>query len=366
MKTQMKIVYMLFFTTILAHGEELYYRVLRDTGLYENKIAEAFDSSTKNNSTIKQGSEVVFYEKRSYPTISKTEKGINVMRGLYSYFGDTYFMICNDLIPKETEDTFAQSFLSELNADDRKTWVPAYYADVLSSLERNNVLKYEPYWAERYDPYERYIVEVPWYECFAEYFDGTDRLYVANSAMLINSGIDKLTIKNIKRTDAGYIVVVKRHINDHQFDSDSLDWSYVDGKELFNLILRIDGDYMDVYLEDMQHKLQTYIFVDQKFLKEMQNLLSENRADFSGIIWPRRANGSMDYPPPKPTQTAVTEQPEIVDTTDYEEAAGPGPVEETVGRQTAAGFPWVIIVIIAGIVVIGGATAFVVILRKKK
>jgi hypothetical protein len=364
-----KIIYMLIFTTMAAHGEDLYYRVLRDTGLYEYITSTTFDSSTKNNNSIRQGNEVILHEDNGfYPTVSKTENGNNVMIGVYSYSGDDYFMVCNDLIPRETEDTFALSFLSELNSDDRKTWVPAYYADVLRSLERDSVLKHEPYWAERYDPYERYIVDVPWYECFAGYLDTTDCLYIANSVILVNSGIDKLVVKNINKTDSGYFVNAKRLVDKYKFDSDSLDWSYVEGKELFNVILHIDGDYMDVYLEDMRHKLQTYIFVDQRFLKEMQNLLAENRADLSGIIWPRRADGSMDYPPPQPAQASVTEQPETADVppADYGEAAESDPVEETVGQQSGARFPWVIVLVIAGIALVGGGLTAFVVLRKKK
>jgi hypothetical protein len=73
----------------------------------------------------------------------------------------------------------------------------------------------------------------------------------------------------------------------------------------------------------------------------------------------------MDYPPPQPTQ--VTEQPDVVDTplVDYEKAAGSVSVDEPVGQQSGAGFPWVVVAVVAGIAVIGGAVGFVV-LRKKK
>jgi hypothetical protein len=207
-------------------------------------------------------------------------------------------------------------------------------------------------------------VDIPWYECFAEYFDVTDRLYIANSAILINGGIDKLAIKNVKKTDTGYIVTVKRFIIDYEFDSDSLNWSYIDGKELFTMILRIDGDYMDVYLEDMQHRLQTYILVNQQFLKAMQNLLFENRADITEVQWPRRADGSMDYPPPQLTQTAP-EQPETAatDTPQAEDAAAVTPARETVAQQPGTVLPLIIVLIVAGIAVVAGVVFMI---RRKR
>jgi hypothetical protein len=182
---------------------------------------------------------------------------------------------------------------------------------------------------------------------------------------MIYAGIhNTFLVKNIFKAEYGYKVTCLGPYEIYPKAGPSFDWSAYPGGEV-NLLLYVDGEYIDMYFNDTEHKFGTLVRVKEEFIRQYESLMETNTCDLTNVVWPRRADGSMDYPPPQPTQAAVTEQPETADIIDYEEVAEPDPVEETVGRS-AAEFPWVIMAIIAGIVVIGGAMAFVVILRKKK
>jgi len=65
------------------------------------------------------------------------------------------------------------------------------------------------------------------------------------------------------------------------------------------MIFLPDGDYMDVYLDNINNKFATFTKVDIAFLEELEILVKKNNININRLIhWPRRADGTMDYPPP--------------------------------------------------------------------
>lgn len=69
--------------------------------------------------------------------------------------------------------------------------------------------------------------------------------------------------------------------------------------EKYQLDIKPDGGYLDVYLNNK--KLATYVSASNEMFDEYKNLMNKNTCDLSRIPhWPKRADGSMDYP--KPTE----------------------------------------------------------------
>jgi hypothetical protein len=274
--------------------------------------------------------------------------------------GIVYITPVDYLLPLDTREMLSTDITINHDHSNVELWVPSYYADVINSKNRNTLVNYESSWL----PYE---IELQggiyyWYEDYNILTGG--EVLIFNSAIRFG-GPNSFLIKEIDKTVYGYRITCiesKRYNTKHT----GANFNWFKGNEVyFDLLMYIDGDYIDLYINSTSQKFGTIMKVGKEFATQFESLIKTNTCDLTNVMWPRRADGSMDYPPPQSTQTAVTEQPEIVDIADYEEATEPDPVEETVGRQTVTGFPWVIIVIIAGIVVIGGATAFVV-LRKKR
>ncbi|MCL2853724.1 MAG: SH3 domain-containing protein [Defluviitaleaceae bacterium] len=289
------LVFFLAATAELFSGE-LYFITIRETMLYE-PVYSTFDLSQHAIATIPRGTRVSTTSARPTLLKSETSDGTHIIRGAFLYNSDIYFIDSNDLVPANTGDTFAPSFISELNSDDRKTWVPSWYATVLQSMDRDTVLSEERFWRE-YDPWSMVDYWQEWYDRFSTMFP-VNELDISNSAIVIDENIG-LSIKNIARMENGYVVTVRfARAHPTYFMGDISSWDIVRGKEFFDMILIVDGDYMDVYLESTDHRFMTFVHVDQAFLGEMKSLVKTNHADLSNItFWPRRTDGSMDIPPP--------------------------------------------------------------------
>jgi hypothetical protein len=244
-------------------------------------------------------------------------------------------------------------------------WVPVYYCEVLVSRDRETLTTFEPHLLEYNtgDTFE-YGIPMRWY--LHTYTHISSGMYMFYNSMIYAGIHNTFLVKNIFKVEYGYKVTCLGPYEIYPKAGPNFDWSLYSGGEI-DLLLYVDGEYIDMYFNDKTHKFGTVVRVQEEFIRQYEALMETNTCDLTNVVWPRRADGSMDYPPPQSTQAAVTEQPETIDIppAGYEEAAGFDPVEETVEQQPETRFPWVIIVIIAGIVLAGGATAFVV-LRKKK
>jgi hypothetical protein len=166
-------------------------------------------------------------------------------------------------------------------------------------------------------------------------------------------------------------------------------WEYVKDKEYFDLLLYIDGDYLDMYIDNTSRKFGTLVRVKDEFIKQFLSLMTlpaaeqrgsvvlqgmdimrvhtpskqivagskspqrggvwtrlrikTNTCDLTSVIWPRRADGSMDYPPPQLTQV-VPGQPEVVTTppAEYDDVVTVTPEWETVTQEPGMALPLII------------------------
>ncbi|MDR1583007.1 MAG: hypothetical protein LBS55_07100 [Prevotellaceae bacterium] len=265
--------------------------------------------------------------------------------------------IDTDLITNEELETLPSELINTI-------WTHSYYLDVLRSRRRETLLRYEPFWGMHHDSkYQDTYGEggLLWYNVALASKINLKNTFITVDDMTLNI-IQFLNEKTVVFTNS-ISIYSKCLYKDIIFEEAELPTKFqMNESYVFHMI--IDGDYLEVLMNN--EKLFTLFKVTDDFEKTYKRLIEDNDYFDYGFQWPRRADGSMDYPPPQPTQATATEQPEVVDIADYGEAAEPDPVEETVGRQQATtGFPWVAVLVIAGVALVGGLTAFVV-LRKKK
>ena len=71
------------------------------------------------------------------------------------------------------------------------------------------------------------------------------------------------------------------------------------------IILRFDGDYLEVYLNNLTDYYDTFCKVDNETLNQYNNLIQANKCDLSPVTWPRHADGSCDYDGSKKAHTAT-------------------------------------------------------------
>ena len=279
----------LFFTiTVVSFSESLEFTTIQKTMLYSTTGAGYFTPSRDSLFEIDAGIRVNHVQKP--PSLGLFDnREFAVILSCFEYNNKNYFINCADLIPANTIDRFESVFISELNSSNRKTWVPEYYPRVLQSMDINTILLFDSYW-KNFDPYRygSHGERVEWYEIFNDFFP-LNTFLVSNSAIVYNKLIG-FVIRSITKTSNGYIVNVKINNDESGFWNDDLDWDMIREKEFFNMILLIDGDYMDVYIDDPEHKLTTFVLVEQILLEELQSLGLSGKADLSRVTsWPRRA-----------------------------------------------------------------------------
>ena len=276
-------VVMLFTITTALFSEDFEFVAIRRTMLYSTTGPGFFDPSRDALFEIEAGTRVRYLQGRNIRQVMRRDtNGFSMINRTFEYNGRRYLINTADLIPSNTIDTFNPALICDLNSDDRKTWVPWYFPAVLQSMERDTVLLFDRYWSEVYDPHSPgFYRRREWYESFFSLFVHPDNeiffylfprpfntLHISNAALVYNTSIGFI-IKNIQRISNGYIVTVKfDRVNWHEVRMiDDLNWDMVFGKEFFDMILQIDGDYMDVFLVDTDQKFTSFVRVDKFFYR---------------------------------------------------------------------------------------------------
>ena len=164
-------------------------------------------------------------------------------------------------------------------------------------------MKYEQAWVDWSIEQVKHEMH-EWYE--SSFFDDFESLVFYDAVILIG-GLRRnmFFITDIAPFKTGYRITMS---GDRDFALPSLHYGspsmslpfppWSDRRD-FDLIFIPDGDYMDAYLDDPGNHFATFAKVDVNVLEELHMLMLNNTVDVSRItFWPRRADGSMDYPPP--------------------------------------------------------------------
>ena len=188
-----------------------------------------------------------------------------------------------------------------------KHWIFSYYLEIIANNNGEALFNNEPFWQ---NDYETYALRNDGYSShWSLRFSPTcffiqDKLTHVYDVPLKDSFL--LVHKSQEKTNNTITlqVICTGKSNRNQPEHPFLDFA---NNNEYLLLFKIDGDYMDVYLNDESNKIFTLIGVDENYIDIIQNITRKNTelytnsleiTDFSKVFWPRRADGSMDYPPP--------------------------------------------------------------------
>jgi hypothetical protein len=205
-----------------------------------------------------------------------------------------------------------------------------------------------------------------WFD-FEDYGIDDGRFVFYSSAMNFNRKCNFL-IADINKISGGYVVKCISHYRGGVLPvDDNFAWDLIDDKKEITLLLLPDGDYMEIYVENKSSHFGTIVRVKEEFIKQYESLVETNTCDLTNVIWPRRADGSTDYPLPQLTQ-AVPKQPETVaidkPPDEYEDTAEVVPAGETAVQQPGIGLPLIMVFAAAGIAIAAGVAVFLI--RRKR
>jgi len=331
-----------------VYCDDIAYTVTQNTHLRRGE-----SSNSNITGTVKTG-ETVFFQGRisfsyteyaAYNIYVKTEQG-------REGFIDARHILLKDNQPLPASVT-------------TKTWIPSYYEQFLRGVEKERLFYFEPFWRDGYYEHTKewgYDPDPWWFFAGHTHYDIHNNLiYIAG--VYVQDHIVFLNVNQLYNLDTVTISVIC-HRKSNNTPNNSLNILFNEG-EAYTLTLRIDGDYMDVYVNDNKEKIATLIGVDEYFQKSINKIFRGETVDLSLITWPKRADGSMDdHPIPTPSTPEETKQPEPIEFS-VDSSGTESQQTDQNSAKTSAMPLWAWFAIIGGAIVIaGGAVVFVVRRRK--
>jgi hypothetical protein len=196
-----------------------------------------------------------------------------------SFASDIFIDYPEDIINNEPPfETKLIGFVQEM-------WVPGYYSKILENRNREDLLYYEPYILESVDILPDYE---NWYDVpFNNIQNGRSMFYNA----VIQIGFDNFFIvKDITKEEYGYTVTCIEAAQNGRNYAQGFNWSLIEKNTLFDLILIIDGDFLDIFVNNTDNYFGTLVKVKREFIAQYQNLIGYNDCDLGNIVWPQRSS----------------------------------------------------------------------------
>jgi hypothetical protein len=371
------IIILLTVTAVLfGEEEEALFKAIKNTPVWYNKDKGCEEPNENIAFVLKKGetvtgSSIAYYKNNINDHYVYVNLFTDKNHGYYNrppWIERHDYLIQTDmLIPAATSSLFDDLWITIFDSNDKVFWIRDYYLSVLFSKNRDTFYDFEYKFIDSCNALRKamgiyYITEEEWeYNIKEEWYEYTEikRCLEINQTTMYAGGIGNIKrfwIKDIININNGYKITViypklggKVDIND-PYDYNSI--LFPTDKSSFNLLLIRDNNYVDMYLENMENKLATFVLVDKTVVDELNNLLKNNTCDLSKITsLPRRADGSMDYQPPEL----------LSDTNDTVFQALP---KNNADKTSLPLWAWFVFIGIA-LAVSGGVAAVIVVLRKK-
>ena len=271
-----------------------------DANIWASGVSPHNDNTATNR--LHQGEKIIGVEAALWGMVN----GILSRVAFIRYNDRMYGTLTSNLAPPGG-GRFPQSWLTEQGA--QRKWIINYYLDVLSSQNRDTFFAYEaPSIDTKIKNAEDSEEKPHWYEYV--YANDLESL-IFFDAVIIMGGFTRAQffVTEIEPVSGGYKATMTgdRYFASYASEESEAYWRSVllpfppyAERQSFDMIFVPDGDYMDVYLDSLDNHFASFANVDAVFLEELENLASTNAIDLSRLTkWPRRADGSMDYPPPE-------------------------------------------------------------------
>lgn len=207
----------------------------------------------------------------------------------------------------QTEDDLYSLLIQKNNF-----WINNKSTNILYYLDNQHIKEYYPNIESLnyYDDAEE--KKVYWYEqsCFS-CITIKEKLYRNKDVISFTHGnyTDLLSfyfeIKEIK--GSFYYLQTEKTFNCKQNENTNPFSKWPIAEDECEMILKFDGDYLYVYLNDLKTLYGTFCRINNATLDEYNKLIKTGKCDLSKVTWPRHADGTCDYDgSSKSSKTAVS------------------------------------------------------------
>ncbi|MDR0321600.1 MAG: SH3 domain-containing protein [Treponema sp.] len=269
----------------ITQSNEIVYMVIQESRLD--------DPETGRGIAIISEGEQVFYQGRIKVSTRNIRSGVNGTNEILvrTEQGQEGWIEANHILLKDN-----QPLSSSVAA---RRWIFSYYQDIIFERQGVALYKYEPFWLDDYNEAVKYtaIGGLPWWG----FFNNPTEFYIRNNLVMIKAILlsDYIDFATTKQEQDNTSILIQCICTYKRSLCPQSHWNTIfNTGEMYQFVFKIDGDYMDVFLDDNPVKICTLIGVDDYFMNVVTGIVQGEYVDLTRIIWPRRADGSMDYPPP--------------------------------------------------------------------
>ena len=189
---------------------------------------------------------------------------------------------------------------SKILEQNDRFWIPVECITVLSSNDKQRIKDFYPDIEKLnfYDELEEKYIYWDEFECFSN-FCIVPKYDFTNDALCITFGdSDSLSFyfSNISRSNEQnfYFYIIKTY-NCKKLENMNSFSQWPIKEDECEMILKFDGDYLYVYLNDINNLYGIFCRVDDKAINEYNKLIRTGKCDLSKVTWPRHADGTCDY-----------------------------------------------------------------------
>ena len=266
---------------------DLEYKVVKDSAKCEIKVMLAdlkvqFANKNIKSFKVRAGEKIKYDTFADFYYITQGDFGYYAAddsRSMLKAIGadnKIYYYALDDVVIEHADK------LPRMGKDKEIKYPPSYYYDVLKARNYEKRFEYEPYWLISDD----------------NTYDWTDHFNPCYLTLTNTYGVivykDKsvsFLIKNITRT-AENIYKIEIYVNEKHKSYEGYDPRFYDGA---NIYLKYDGDYVDVYINSFNDKIDTFVISSYNVREALRYTTYEYYDEIKDITWPRHADGTCDY-----------------------------------------------------------------------
>ena len=281
---------------------DLEYKVVKDSAKCERKVMEAdlkvqFANKNIKSLKVRAGEKIKYDTFADFYEITQSDVGYygaDSSRSILKAIGadnKSYYYALDDVVIENADKLPGMRKDADLKYPRESLYmIPSYYYDVLKARHYEKIFEYEPEW-KNWDGNS-----YNWSDDFNPCYLTLTKTY---GTIVYKDKSASFLITNVTRT-AENLYRMKIHVNEKHKSYDSYDPRFYDGA---NIYLKYDGDYVDVFINSLDAKIDSFVISSYKVRQSLHYIADELYEDIHNITWPRHADGTCDYDGSKKAHT---------------------------------------------------------------
>ena len=308
MKHKILFLFVLTFLTISVFAENFNYIADRSIPVFfeDEELNVFIDKKT----LIPKGKEISFDSEKNRIRLSNINDKNKTIAFITNYDFYAGWISIKNLKIKDCEQMLPDSIISVAEIGISNKFVPSYFLEALKNKDCSVIKKYDNhYQLENQNnaiqiETEEYLALGMQEDWFYPVISNIGIRFHNDNSFLFNK-IEKIAENKYQCTGYGVPSFPRGGINESFWDS-YFSYAQIDSQKYENLILQMDGDYINIRSETQNKDLVTYVRISKPVEEQMITLFNHNTCDLSKITWPRHADGSCDYDGSKKTVVSQT------------------------------------------------------------